>query len=290
MSLEDTTFDLSSVPDEYRDRMEGMIPDPRVATHIYTPRHPGGYHEFDAFDRIRSKRGNVLLEGPTASGKTIVSRAYAAARRLPYVRVLFNGGLDFPSLLGKTHIDSVTGEVSFVHGDLALVCKFGGVCLYDEINMAPPRFVAPAHSTLDADRRLMVQDNNEVIKLHPDTFFIGAYNGGSGYVGTSMLNEAFKERWMLNLEWGYDEGVERIRIGSESEALLEAGWGLRELDEIQTPVSTGLMENFIKVARLFDYDMAVTSLVNRFDEVEKPIVSRVLEAHASRIADDLGIG
>jgi MoxR-like ATPase len=285
--LSATTFDLDAVPDKDRARVAALIPDPRIAD-IYTPRYPFGMHEFDLFDQARDLRHNILLAGPTGSAKTTVARAYAAARGLPFVSVEFNGGMDVATVLGHTTITD-TGGVEWVDGEVTLVARYGGIDLLDECNMAPPRFAAAFHGALDDRRRMTLVDHAETVRLHRDCLNIGAYND-TDYYGTTALNQAFNDRFAIQLQWGYDDNVEETRVGRHSQAVLEVGRTLRMTDDIETPVSTRALEDFIKHARALGVDAAIGLFSNKFHAAERTIVFRTLEAQASNIAFDLGLG
>lgn len=282
-----TTFDLEAVPAKDRARVEALIPHPDIGNVIYTPRYPFGMHEFDLFDQARSLRHNILLAGPTGSAKTTVARAYAAARGLPFVSVEFNGGMDVATVLGHTTITENEG-VEWVDGEATLVCRYGGVCLLDEVNMAPPRFAAAFHGALDDRRRLTLVDHAETVRLNREALFVGAYND-TEYFGTTSLNQAFNDRFAIQLQWGYDAGVEEARIGTKSATVLEVGRTLRNTDDVETPVSTRALEDFIKHARALGVDAAIGLFSNKFHAAERQIVLRTLEAQAVNIATDLGI-
>ena len=95
-----TTFDLDQVPAQHREQVENMIPEPRFEDiythrHIVSPVNGATYLDFDVFSDAFATKHNVMLPGPTGSGKTTAWRAYAAMLRLPYVTVEFQGGFDF---------------------------------------------------------------------------------------------------------------------------------------------------------------------------------------------------
>lgn len=294
MSQPTTTpsYDLERIPEQDRDRVAALIQDPRLATDVYIPRHPFGVHEFDLFEDARQLNENILLAGPTGSAKTTVARAYAAHMGLPFTSVEFNGGMDVASVLG--HTTMTEDLIRWIDGEVTLLARYGGVILLDECNFAPPRFTAAFHGALDSRRRLTIIDHAETVRLNPHPQYkvlvIAAYNNGDEYVGTTELNAAFKNRFQVPLDWGYDDGVEQILIGDKSQTLLEAGRILRVMEEITTPVSTNSMQEVIKHARRMGIDVAIGLFTNRFDETERPIVTRQFEGLTVTIAQELGVG
>ena len=72
--------------------------------------------------------------------------------------------------------------------------KLGHILYIDEINMAKLETLPILHSVLDYQRMLTNPFTGEVIVAHPDFSVIAAIN--EGYVGTSPMNEALKNRFI----------------------------------------------------------------------------------------------
>lgn len=282
------TFDLSTVPADDRDRVEALIPDPRIAG-AYVHRNVEGVNDFDLFDIAIAERENVMLAGPTGSSKTSVFRAYAASRGLPFVLVECNAAMDPGSVLGRTTI-SADGGVGWVDGDFTLVIRYGGVALIDEVNMAHPRITAGFHQLLAVTRRMSIPEAGETVI---------AGRGGLGdtqpvllgaafnprYQGTVRLSEALSNRFAIQLDWDYDRGVEEQLVTSTR--LLDMAENIRSLGEIRTPMSTNALMEFERHARIFGMPLASRLLVNRFAPEERAPVARALEANVEAIAEQL---
>jgi MoxR-like ATPase len=281
-------FDIDTVLDEDRDRVEGLIPDARLAD-AYVHRTIAGFEDFDLFDVAVDERENVILAGPTGSSKTTVFRAYAAQRQLPFVLVECNAAMDPGVIIGRTTLTS-EGEARFVYGDLSLVVKYGGVALFDEVNMAHPRITAAFHQLLAVTRRMSVPEAGETIvagrggtgETQP-TLFGAAYN--PRYQGTVRLNEALSNRFAMQLDWDYDRNVEEALVTSHS--LLDMASNTRSLSEIRTPVSTNALMEFERHAQRFGMGLAEHLFVSRFAMEERGPVSRAMEAHRTTIAREL---
>jgi len=289
------TFDLDTVPERDRARVAAMIPDPRIAEN-YTHRDLWGLVDFAYFDyAIRTKK-NIILRGPTGSAKTTVFRAYAAARGLPFCRVNCNGGMDLGTIIGgPTGIDPETGQATWEDGNMTLVARYGGVLLIDEINMAHQRITAGFHELLDVSRRMSVPENHEVVIAgrgglgeEQPTLFGAAYNPReAGYEGTVRMNAALRNRYPMPITWDYSREVEEQRL--DSTRLLDQAWNMRSLEDIGTPVSTNMLEEFEEHARDLGMDAAIGFFLNHFEDHERGAVSRVFEANADAIAGELGV-
>ena len=104
--------------------------------------------------------------------------------------------LDAESLLGFKTINASSGQsiIEFVEGPVVQAMKEGHILYIDEINMAKPETLPILHSVLDHRRMLTNPFTGEVIHAHPDFTVIAAIN--EGYVGTSPMNEALKNRFI----------------------------------------------------------------------------------------------
>lgn len=135
---------------------------------------------------------NLLLCGNKATGKNILAENLAWMFRRPVYTASFNANTDSGALIGS---DTFTGgEVRLRPGIVSQAAKYGGFCVFDEINMAKNDAVAVLHSVLD-HRRLIDVPGYDVIPMHPATRFIATMN--YGYAGTRELNEALVSRFTV---------------------------------------------------------------------------------------------
>jgi MoxR-like ATPase len=283
-------FDLDSVPADDRDRVAALIPDPRLAE-FYVHRSIDGFEDFDILDVAVEEAENILLQGPTGSSKTTLFRAYAAARGLPFALVECNGAMDPGVIIGRTTIGP-DGGVEFVDGDLTLVVRYGGLGLVDEANLAHPRITAAWHQLLAVTRRMSIPEAGETVIAGrggigdpQPTLFAGAYN--ARYQGTVRLNEAFTNRFPIQLDWDYDRAVEEALCASSR--LLDMAYNVRSLAEVRSPLSTNMLMEFERHASRFGMALAQRLFVNHFAPDERGPVGRALEANSAAIADELGV-
>lgn len=283
------TFDLDSVPEVDRHRVEGLIPDPRLADG-YVHRGYLGVDEFDLFDGAVEDAENIMLVGPTGSSKTTVFRAYAASRRLPFALVECNANMDPSMVLGRTTFKE-DETVGWVDGDLTLVVRYGGVALIDEINLAHPRVTAAYHGLLAVTRRLSIPEAGESIRAgrggigEPQPTLFGAARNDVSYQGAVRLSEALANRYGMPIPWDYDRKVEEQLVPSPR--LLDMAYNTRSLAEIRTPLSTNMLQEFVRHFHRWGYPLAQAFFVNHFAPEEQGPVNRAFEAHETAIVAEL---
>ena len=135
---------------------------------------------------------NILLSGPKATGKNLLSDNLSEIFGSPQWNTSFHINTDSASLIGKdTFIDN---EVKLRRGSVYECAVNGGFGIFDEINMAKNDAIVVLHSALDY-RRVIDVPGYERINLHPATRFIGTMN--YEYAGTKELNEALVSRFLV---------------------------------------------------------------------------------------------
>lgn len=138
----------------------------------------------------------ILLKGPSGSGKTKLAQTVSNYFNQPMHSINCSVDLDAESLLGFKTIVQKDGEtvIEFVEGPVIQAMKKGHILYIDEINMAKPETLPILHSVLDHRRMLTNPFTGEVIFAHENFTVISAIN--EGYVGTSPMNEALKNRFV----------------------------------------------------------------------------------------------
>lgn len=141
---------------------------------------------------------NILLKGPTGSGKTKLAETLSETVNTPMHQVNCSVDLDAESLLGfktiKTN-DEGRQEIVFIDGPVIKAMRAGHILYIDEINMAKPETLPILNGVLDYRRQLTNPFTGEVIKAAPGFNVIAAIN--EGYVGTLPMNEALKNRFVV---------------------------------------------------------------------------------------------
>ena len=229
---------------------------------------------------------NLLLVGPKATGKNVLSENLAAAFGRPSWDVSFYINTDAATLLGTDTFDN--GKVTLRKGPIYQCAEKGGFGILDEINMAKNESLAVLHATLDF-RRAIDMPGYDRISLHDATRFIATMN--YGYAGTRELNEALVSRFtvirMPTLEEGQMHQLLREDVPGASEENIDRCIGLfLDLNEkaINGEVSTHPvdMRGMIAALRMMTDGMdpkdAITiNITNKcFDEYEYQLVQDVV--------------
>jgi len=286
-------LDLKEVPEVHRDQVVEMIPEYRIAE-AYLHRTLNGRLDYDYFDIAKATKHNVLMPGPTGSGKTTAARAWSAARGVPFVSIEMQGGFDFATVVGSTRAQVINDANNnpvvipeFVFGELSIGIQCPSVVLVDEVNFSPPRFTAAFHGTLDARQSMYIHELGRRIGKHYECVLFSAYN--DGYQGVIRLNEAFANRFAFVLPWDYSPEVEEALVGAYSPRLLTMVRNMRKDKLITTPIGTNVMEEFITISAEpgGGVEMAGWLFCNRFSEAERAVATRAVEANLVAIAAEL---
>jgi len=250
----------------------------------YIHRAVFGVDDFTVLDEARAKGDSVGLYGPTGSAKTTVAKAYAAARGLPYVQVSGTATMEESRMFGRW-ID--LGQ--WQDGVVSEVVRYGGLLILDEINMLPPNISASLFPLL-RERVLTLHDKDgETITAHPSLIVIATWN--PNYSGTRELNAALANRFGVQVEWGYDDRVEKA-LGI-CNSLRAAAGRLRASEvkgEVSAPCPTNALVDFQHYAGRLGLDFAVGNFVARYhDDVERKAVQAVFDTFRSSIENELGL-
>lgn len=256
----------------------------------------GGVPDLGLLEYAQDMHINVLMEGPTGSGKTMLPMAYAEHFDQPYYSIDCNGGVDPTQIYGR-HVQDSERKWEFRYGGLPTIVTWGGVLVIEEINMMPPKLAAMLYSLLDARRMIRMTYNlGEIIRADQpwdpndesagfrDLLIVATYN--EGYRGTYGLNEALRNRFGLTLDWGYDKSVESKLLFSET---------LREIaDQVRdglgsdyiTPMSTNRLVTFEQFVADISLDFAIDNLVASFAAHERASLQEQFKLNHSRLAQD----
>ena len=165
----------------------------KLAKRIPTPRYL--YYGKDIWEKALTALlcgENLLLVGPKATGKNVLSENLATVFARPSWNVSFYINTDAATLLGTDTFEN--GAVSLRKGPIYRCAEEGGFGILDEINMAKNESLAVLHATLDF-RRAIDMPGYDRIELNEATRFIATMN--YGYAGTRELNEALASRFVV---------------------------------------------------------------------------------------------
>jgi len=228
---------------------------------------------------------NVLIIGPTGTGKTHIIRKIGEELELPVLEVSFTLGTDVTDIIGRYELKEE--ETKWIYGPLPLSMRYGTLFYADEINMARPDIVSRLHPCLDDRRALTLSEHEEeLIKAHHRYRFIGAMNPVElGYAGTRPLSPALKRRFEQIIYINYPKKetemqIIKTRSKLKDESILDklidvANQARRAHEEgiLATPATPA---NLIAWATLISRDISV------IDASERAIVHQTCDSLDSR--------
>lgn len=245
-----------------------------------------GITEFDTFDFALKTKQNVLIEGPTGPGKTSAVMAFAAKESKPFYAISSNVGIEPSQLFGK-FVPTEDGKFQWIDGPVTHLVRDGGVLLINEVNFIPERVATVLFQLLDKRREITLLDNQaEVVKAHDDLLIVADMN--PDYEGTRPLNKAFRNRFAIQLWWGYDEKVESKLVHSKTLRDLAT----RVRDETAkgtyvTPTATNMLMDFEKIALGMGYEFAVQNFLAHYSSDERDALAMIFKASEMGIKRDL---
>jgi MoxR-like ATPase len=149
-------------------------------------------------------RGHVLFEDVPGTAKTVLTRALAASvDGATTARVQCTPDLQPSDVTGMAVFDQKAREFEFRAGPV-----FANVVLVDEINRAMPKTQSALLEAM-AEQQVTVDGATRAL---PDVFLLFATENPIEHEGTFPLPEAQLDRFFLQLELGYPDELDELRI------------------------------------------------------------------------------
>lgn len=212
--------DWSIMSDEEAERLPEFLKIQRKAMHEFYESKKNTLSQAVALkikEMHDGKLKTLSLSGPAGTGKTFAARMIAGALNLPLQIVVGKAGVDASEYLGSYQIVSHDGETNSIWKDGAIseVVRYGGILLFDEVNLAEPEVVGSLNTLLDISNCLCLS-NGETLAAHPKFFYIEAMNIGSGFDGTNKMNNSHRRRMQRKMRFALPTKDEEIEILKET--------------------------------------------------------------------------
>lgn len=198
---------------------------------------------------------NVLLKGPTGSGKTKLAETLSNLFKQPMHSINCSVDMDAEALLGFKTIgeDKGINKIEFIPGPVVKSMNMGHFLYIDEINMAKPETLPILNSVLDYRRRLFNPFTGDVVKAKKTFGVIAAIN--EGYIGTVQLNEALKNRFVvIEIPYVQNDTLKKVLLNEsilQNESMIDTFVKLSE--DLITQVSNGqIPEEAASIRALID--------------------------------------
>jgi nitric oxide reductase NorQ protein len=261
------------------EEIHAYVPDQSVDT-SYVHRKIHKVSDYDLLAHCQTEGINILLKGPTGSGKTHLGAAYAANKGMLYYSLPCDVSVDPSALFGKLMPTDEIGKFEWIDGPVTQIVRNGGVLNISEVNFMPPRIASSLYPLLDSRRYVpLIGHKGEVVRAHPDLLIIADMN--PNYRGTQDLNEAFKNRFPVILNWGYDGVVEKNLV--KVPPLVEIAARIRSKDDIRTPVSTNMLLEFVHFTQSFGIKFAIENFSMKFGDDEQQAVKNIVDVASMEI-------
>ena len=274
---------MEAVPETAQQQTHAYVPHSDYARK-YVHRKVNGIEDFSLLDYCMKAGYNVLLVGDTGAGKTMFPMAYAADKSIPYFSVPCDISIEPTSLFGKMMPTDTVGKFKWTDGPVTEMVRNGGILNLSEINGMSPRISLALFQLLDHRRSLtLLGHEGETIPAHPDLLIVADMN--PNYRGTQTLNEAFKNRFQVRSQWGYNDLAEDRLVSAKN--LLELVRKIRKTDAVGTPIGTNAMLEFQDIAQNLGMEFAFQNLLNMFGDNERQAVKTVLDVCKDKITADI---
>lgn len=198
----------------------------------------------------------LYVFGPCGCGKTSCIKQLAAKLNYPVFEITGHGRLEFSDLVG--HLTVQKGNMSFEYGPLSLAMRYGGLFLFNEIDLTSPEIAAGLNGILDGSPLCVTENGGEIIKPHPLFRFAATANTNGGgdetalYQGTQRQNLAFSDRFIF-CEISYPEAETEEKLLEERYAILPE------------KVRKTMVAYANEVRKLFMGDSAIIEIVNSLE-------------------------
>lgn len=245
---------------------------------------------------------HIIIEGPVGVGKTTLAHAVAAYFDQGFIRIDGDERYTESKLVGHFEPPLVVEKGwiwdAFVPGPLTLAMKNGSILFINEAN----RLIEGTQNVLlpSMDEGLLILPKLGVIRA-TDGFLVVATQNPESYIGTTVLSEALKDRfvWIKLSYQGYEEELDIVEqkagIGAEDRLLSETATKITRATRNHSDIRRGSsIRGAIDLAKILSLvksvnletvsEMSIMTLATKIeleDGVERPIedvIHEIVEA------------
>ena len=245
---------------------------------------------------------HIIIEGPVGVGKTTLAHAVAAYFDQGFIRIDGDERYTESKLVGHFEPPLVVEKGwiwdAFVPGPLTLAMKNGSILFINEAN----RLIEGTQNVLlpSMDEGLLILPKLGAIRAS-DGFLVVATQNPESYIGTTVLSEALKDRfvWIKLEHQGFEEEVDIVEqkadIGTEDRLISETATkiaratrkhpDIRRGSSIRGAIDLAKILHLVKSLNLETVsEMSIMTLATKIeleDGVERPIedvIHEIVEA------------
>ena len=212
------------------DQVFGIESDMKVPAFSQASEHVPEFDEAYRFDRDTTlailagfkHNRKVLIQGYHGTGKSTHIEQVAARLNWPCVRINLDSHISRIDLIGKDAIVLRDGKqvTEFREGLLPWALQTATALVFDEYDAGRPDVMFVIQRVLEADSRLTLLDQNQVVRPHPSfrlfatTNTVGLGDTTGLYHGTQQINQGQMDRWNIVATLNY------LTHGAEVEIVL----------------------------------------------------------------------
>lgn len=251
----------------------------------------------------------VIVQGYHGTGKSTHIEQVAARLNWPCLRINLDSHVSRIDLLGKDVIVLRDGKqvTEFKEGILTWALKNPVALVFDEYDAGRPDVMFVIQRVLEAEGKLTLLDQNDVIHPHPafrifaTTNTVGLGDTTGLYHGTQQINQGQMDRWNIVAALNYlppeqeidivtarvpaynsEEGRKTIASMVRMANLTRKGFMAGDLSTVMSPRTVINWAENLQIVGDLDFAFTLTFL-NKCDDLEKAIVSEYYQRCFDRI-------
>ena len=192
--------------------------------------------EYVATRQDKGEISNILVLGPTGTGKSTLGREYAAARQLPFASIEIGIISDPSQIFGSMVLRNSATVYQPSLFTKALQTPNCVIHLQELNRIESDKTLNAIFSILDeAQRSLWVDDLEAEIKVADGVVFFASMNEGFEFTGTTQLDTALRNRFELKVSTSnLPADEEMVLLGSMGLSLSQQNETIRIVEQLRS--------------------------------------------------------